>query len=81
MKTKIFLMLAGIALLASCTEKDLFNDPVTPEEPSKVSKEDIQANVQKVFGVTFDANHDWRGRHHNRRISKEGAVAGQCCRG
>lgn len=59
MKTKFFLMLAGIALLASCTEKDLFNDPVTPEEPSKVSKEDIQANVQKVFGVTFDANHDW----------------------
>ena len=30
----------------------------TPTTPT-TSAEDIQANVQKVFGVTFDANHDW----------------------
>ena len=57
MKTRLFLTLAGIALLASCTQKDLFDESV-PQE-TKVSNSDIQANVQKVFGVTFDANHDW----------------------
>lgn len=55
-------MLAGIAVLASCTkEKDLFEGPLMPDPtPSnEVTTEDIKANVQKVFGVAFDANHDW----------------------
>lgn len=46
----------GLLVLASCSEStDLYQPPVEPE----ITQEDINANVQKVFGVTFDPNHDW----------------------
>ena len=56
----------GLLVLASCSKStDLYQptpvEPVTPtptEEPS-VSTDDINANVQKVFGVKFDPNQDW----------------------
>lgn len=55
----------GLLVLASCSKsKDLYQPepevptPVTPAEP-EITQEDINANVQKVFGVTFDPNHDW----------------------
>ena len=55
----------GLLVLASCSKsKDLYQPepevptPVTPTEP-EITQEDINANVQKVFGVTFDPNHDW----------------------
>jgi hypothetical protein len=59
MKKSFVLMLAGIALLTSCTSKDvnLFEPEPTG---STVTESEIQANVKKVFGVEFDANHDWR---------------------
>jgi hypothetical protein len=64
---RVFVMAAtGLLLLASCSKPtDLYQptpvEPVTPtptEEPS-VSTDDINANVQKVFGVKFDPNQDW----------------------
>ena len=64
---RLFLMAAtGLLLLVSCSKStDLYQptpvEPVTPtptEEPS-VSTDDINANVQKVFGVRFDPNQDW----------------------
>lgn len=61
MKTRMLFWLAGIAVLASCSRNtDLFV-PDTPDTPATntVTNEEIQANVKKVFGVTFDANHDW----------------------
>lgn len=55
----------GLLVLASCSKStDLYQPPVEPvtptptEEPS-VSTDDINANVQKVFGVKFDSNQDW----------------------
>ena len=55
----------GLLVLASCSKStDLYQPepevptPVTPTEP-EITQEDINANVQKVFGVTFDPNHDW----------------------
>ena len=46
----------GLLVLASCSKStDLHQSPVEPE----ITQEDINANVQKVFGVTFDPNHDW----------------------
>jgi len=46
----------GLLVLASCSKStDLYQPPVEPE----ITQEDINANVQKVFGVTFDPNHDW----------------------
>ena len=65
MKKLAFLAL-GLFLLASCSKNtDLYDPnapkPDTPSTPTEkeVTPEDIQANVQKVFGVTFDPNHDW----------------------
>ena len=55
----------GLLVLASCSKSaDLYQQepevptPVTPTVP-EITQEDINANVQKVFGVTFDPNHDW----------------------
>lgn len=57
----------GLLVLASCSKStDLYQPPVEPEIPTpvtptepEITQEDINANVQKVFGVTFDPNHDW----------------------
>ena len=57
----------GLLVLASCSKStDLYQPPVEPVTPTpvtptepEVTQEDINANVQKVFGVTFDPNHDW----------------------
>ena len=58
---------SGLLVLASCSKStDLYQPPVEPEIPTpvtpaepEITQEDINANVQKVFGVTFDPNHDW----------------------
>ncbi len=65
MKRLIVMAASGLLLLTSCTKSTDLYDPTnvepqtpvtpTPSEPSN----DISANVQKVFGVTFDPNHDW----------------------
>ena len=44
----------GLLVLASCSKWTDWYQP----EPG-ITQEDINANVQKVFGVTFDPNHDW----------------------
>ena len=44
----------GLLVLASCSKSTDLYQP----EP-EITQEDINANVQKVFGVTFDPNHDW----------------------
>lgn len=57
----------GLLVFASCTKsKDLYDPtnvepvtPVTPTEEKTITQEDINANMQKVFGTTFDPNHDW----------------------
>ncbi len=57
----------GLLVLAGCSKStDLYQPPVEPEIPTpvtptepEITQEDINANVQKVFGVTFDPNHDW----------------------
>lgn len=49
---KLFISMAlGLLLFAGCTK----------EFPSmmEVSKEEIKANVEKVFGTEFDESHDW----------------------
>ena len=43
----------GLLVLASCSKSTDLYQP----EPG-ITQEDINANVQKVFGVTFDPNHD-----------------------
>ena len=56
MKSMTTFAAIGLLILASCSKStDLNQLPVEPE----ITQEDINANVQKVFGVTFDPNHDW----------------------
>lgn len=48
--------------MASCSKgSELYEGPNQPDAPvvTPTTSEDINANVQKVFGVTFDPNHDW----------------------
>ena len=67
MKRIIVMAASGLLVLASCSKStDLYQPPVEPEIPTpvtpaepEITQEDINANVQKVFGVTFDPNHDW----------------------
>ena len=64
MKKNLVLFAAfGILAFTSCVKgfDELAPEPTpepTPTTPT-TSDEDIKANVEKVFGVTFDANHDW----------------------
>ncbi len=44
----------GLLVLASCSKSTDLYQPV-PE----ITQEDINANEMRVFGVTFDPNHDW----------------------
>lgn len=54
MKKFLFMVLGVILGLTSCIKGDI----PEPQE-QKASKEDIDANVMKVFGVTFASDHDW----------------------
>lgn len=54
MKKFLFMVLGVILCLTSCIKGDI---PESQEQ--KASKEDIDANVMKVFGVTFASDHDW----------------------
>lgn len=53
----------GIFVFASCTKGfDAIEPEPTPTPdptPNSTLQEEINANVEKVFGVTFDKNHDW----------------------
>lgn len=53
MKTKIVYLVLSALLLGSCMKHDL-------ESATQVTDEQIKANVEKVFGETFDENHDWK---------------------
>lgn len=65
MKRLTIMAASGLLLLASCSKStDLYEgpapvDPPTPVTPTETTSDDINANVQKVFGVTFDPNQDW----------------------
>lgn len=57
MKKRAILPISCIIALFSCTGAPDF-DVVNPNEQA-TNTEAIKENVQKVFGVTFDPNHDW----------------------
>lgn len=55
MNSKILVALVSMMLFVSCShDYDLYQPPVDSAE------EKIKSNVENVFGVTFDPNHDWR---------------------
>ena len=56
MKTKLLYWAISTLVLTGCTKHDLAD--YSPN-PSQNDKEEIKKNVEKVFGVSFDANHDW----------------------
>lgn len=53
----------GLFVFASCTKgfETIEPEPTPTPEPTTdpTLEEEINANVTKVFGVTFDPNHDW----------------------
>ncbi len=53
MKTKLFYLAISTLLFTGCTKNDLSD--ITQSN----GNDDVKKNVEKVFGVTFDANHDW----------------------
>ncbi len=53
MKTKLFYLAVSALLFTGCTKNDLSD--ITQNS----GNDDVKKNVEKVFGVTFDANHDW----------------------
>ena len=55
---KVFLFTVCALALAGCSKNDFAFTPATPSGGDDTNT-DIQENVQKVFGVTFDKNHDW----------------------
>lgn len=52
MKTKLFYLAVSALVFTGCTKHDF--SEFTPN-----NGDDVKKNVEKVFGVTFDANHDW----------------------
>ncbi len=56
MKKSFLFAATSLLVLASCSKSTDFSG--APQTPS-ASQEEINANVQKIFGVTFDPNHDW----------------------
>ena len=56
MKTKLFYWIIPALVLTGCTKHDL--GEMSPN-PNQNGKDDVKNNVENVFGVTFDANHDW----------------------
>ena len=60
MKKLLTITAIGILLFASCSKIDFIQEPNTTDStPTGATQEDINANVQKVFGTTFDPNHEW----------------------
>lgn len=53
MKTKLFYLAVSALVLTGCTKHDF--SEITPTD----GNDDVKKNVENVFGVTFDANHDW----------------------
>ena len=53
MKTKLFYLAVSALLFTGCTKHDL------SDINQSNGNDDVKKNVEKVFGVTFDANHDW----------------------
>ena len=56
MKKSFLFAATSLLILASCSKSTDFAD--APQKTS-ATQEEINANVQKIFGVTFDPNHDW----------------------
>jgi hypothetical protein len=54
MRTKLFYLVVSALVLTGCSKSDLGEATHNPDGNDKVKD-----NVEKVFGVTFDANHDW----------------------
>ena len=56
MKTKFLYWIIPALLLTGCSKNDLGE---MFQKTNQDGKDDVKNNVEKVFGVTFDANHDW----------------------
>ena len=54
---KVFLFTVCALALAGCSKNDFAFTPATPDGGN--NKGEIQENVQQVFGVTFDPEHNW----------------------
>lgn len=60
MKKLLTFAVTGLLVFASCSKTADLYDPTNVEPTTTTpTEEDINANVQKVFGVSFDPNHDW----------------------
>lgn len=60
MKKLLTFAATGLLVFASCSKTADLYDPTNVEPTTTTpTEEDINANVQKVFGVSFDPNHDW----------------------
>lgn len=53
MKTRVFYLAVSALVLAGCTKHDF--SEITPNN----GNDDVKKNVENVFGVTFDPEHDW----------------------
>ena len=53
MKTRLFYLAVSALLFTGCTKHDL------SDINQSNGNDDVKKNIEKVFGVTFDANHDW----------------------
>ena len=53
MKAKLFYFAVSALVFAGCTKHDF--SEINPNDGNDA----VKKNVEKVFGVTFDANHDW----------------------
>ena len=56
MRTKLFYLVVSALVLTGCSKSDLGE---ATQDPTPDVNDDVKNNVEKVFGVTFDANHDW----------------------
>ena len=54
---KLYLLTISVLALASCTSVPDYDEDEMAYPT--LTKEQIQQNVQEVFGTTFDSNHDW----------------------
>ena len=61
MRKNCFLIVAGLCLLSGCKNQDLYDeDRQSPNDMThQATQDEINANVQKVFGVTFSPDQDW----------------------
>ena len=55
MKKLVYFSLLALALSSCTRDKDMYQEP----QGDQTSKAEIDANVEKVFGTTFDPNQDW----------------------